>query len=138
MRIRLGPFSAVIWLYYLWLLAAFWIADLLGIRRHWFMWFYVAGHGIVLYVVGNWLEKKLMRTDSQLTRSPLHTKLTVGRLTVLVAIAVMWAVEYFVLLRYFPQLLTETRLAAPVILLCVPLLLAVTVLEAIWTRQIEP
>lgn len=137
MRIMLGPFAAVAWLFYLWLFAAFWIADLLGIRRHRFIWIYTLAHIVALIAVGNRLEKRLTPLD-ETTGKPLKVKLTSGRIAVMVVIAISWVVEYVILLTYFPNLLTESGLATQVNLLILPLIVAVTVLETIWTRRTEP
>lgn len=133
MRIRLGPFSGVLWLFFLWMGMAFWVAGILGIRRQWFMWFYTTGHGIALYIVASRLEKKLTPTDPH-SGLPLKVRLTAGRTAVLVTIAALWTAEYVILLLYFPQLITGTRFGGPFLVLCVPLLIVATILEAIWRR----
>ena len=137
MRIKPGPFSGMLWLFFLWLVMAYWMAELLGIRRTSFMWLYMAGHGIALYIVGGKLEKRLTQTDPQ-SGLPLKVKLTAGRRGVLATIAILWATEYVVLLRYFPNHIAGEGVPGPFTLLCVPLLIVATILEAIWTRRIDP
>jgi hypothetical protein len=137
MRIRLGPFSAVLWLLLLWLLAAFWIAHLLGIDRHRFMWVYTALHGAALIAVGNRLERRLTRYD-ETTGKPLKVKFTSGRIAVMVVIAITWVIEYVILLTHFPRLLTGSAVITPILLLVLPLIIAVTVLETLWSRRMEP
>ena len=138
MTIRLGPFSAVLWIYFLWIAMAFWIADVLGIRRGPFMWLYMACHAIALNRVSITIEKELTPTDPD-TGLSLKVKLTAGRKAVLATIAILWITEYVILLRYFPSYITGNEVpGGPFTVLVIPLLIVATIVEAIWTRRIDP
>jgi len=134
----MGPYSGVLWFLVLWLAVAFWVAELLEIRGTSWMWLYMCGHVIAIQFVGKSLEKRLTPTDPE-TGLPLRVKLTSGRRTVLIAIAVVWTMEWVALLRFYPFLLTGGLVpGGPFTLLCVPLLIVVTILEAIWRRRTDP
>jgi len=135
MRIRPGNFALFMWLLCTLLFAVVASGKLLGLTG-WLGWLYVAVLSLSLIFPEKWLEKRIRRTDPEMTRSLLHLKLTTGRWAVLLTIAVLWAVEYVVLLSFYRDLVTDSRFT-PFLLLAVPPMIAITILEAIWIRQEE-
>lgn len=135
MRIKPGNFAVGMWLGSFWLVATLASEKLLGLTG-WLRWLYVASLTLAFFFPEKWLEKRMRRTDPELKRSLVRLKLTAGRWAVLLSIAVLWAVEYVVLLSFYRELVTNSRFM-PFLLLAVPPMIAITILEAIWIRQDE-
>jgi hypothetical protein len=133
MKIRFGPISSVLWLCFLWLSVAFWIAGLLGIRhRQPLMFIYNLAHWILLYFVAQRLEEKLAPVNPQ-TGEPVGINLTPPRKLVLVIVALLWIAEYIGIYVFAPHLLSDV----PFTILVVPLLVVVTIIEGLWRRQVN-
>jgi hypothetical protein len=136
MKFKVGPLTAVLWLFFLWLSVAFWSARFLGIRQQTIWLFYLGAHVITMLYVASKLEKKLTRIDPN-TGLPVKVKLTFGRIAVIVMLGFLWALAYLAMYIYFPERLIG-GFPGPFTTLVVPLLIILTVVESIWIGTNPP